>query len=261
LIVIFAYLLQMSKNCIWDDDCWNAKKERNLKKPCCEVPTPSQLFWVNFVQRPKLRSSIKRKNVSPPLFDVTGEWIILYHHGGTVYPYKASFRQNGVNVSGRVNYPENGAAQLTGVVTEGLVTGLAMKISLEFSGSCEGKQYMDGLIDPEKRQMAGTWFRDSTDCGSCGEANGSWTASKTEDILNPAPSCTSQWVRIANENDTVWFNDDVDVAFGFPTEFFEPNDGFYNTIINTSGNITFNVETFGDPIFGEIKAGFYKCHN
>jgi len=74
-----------------------------------------------------------------------------------------------------------------------------------------------------------------------------------------APACVSSWTQIATENQTYQFNDQVDLAYG--TAPFDPINGHYKYIRNTTGDFTFTNSTFGgDPAPNVDKVGYYRCH-
>ncbi len=54
----------------------------------------------------------------------------------------------------------------------------------------------------------------------------------------------------ASEGQTVVFSETVDVAYGA--------DGYFNYMYGVTGSITFDNATFGDPIPGTVKDGYYK---
>lgn len=68
-------------------------------------------------------------------------------------------------------------------------------------------------------------------------------------VQSPNP-CPSGYTWIAMENETVTLPGTCDVAYGA--------NGSFAYRYGVSGNITFNNATFGDPIPGVVKSGFYK---
>ncbi len=64
------------------------------------------------------------------------------------------------------------------------------------------------------------------------------------------PSSTSNWTLCANEGGTCVLTGANDVSFGANGKFFYK--------FNVSGSVAMNNGTFGDPIPGVVKAGYYK---
>jgi len=73
-----------------------------------------------------------------------------------------------------------------------------------------------------------------------------------------APPCTLTWQKVAVEDQTVAFTQQVDVAYGYPSDSYDPN-GQYFYLGNVSGVVFFGNSTFGDPSPNNVKAGFYRC--
>ena len=67
---------------------------------------------------------------------------------------------------------------------------------------------------------------------------------------NAAPVGPDTYTYIADEDESVTFTETVDVAYGA--------NGQFNYMYGVTGTITFDNATFGDPIFGVAKAGFYR---
>jgi hypothetical protein len=64
----------------------------------------------------------------------------------------------------------------------------------------------------------------------------------------PVPDGGYKWC--ANEGGTKTFDSPVDVAYG--------EEGKYNFKYGVTGTITFDNDTFGDPIPGTVKEGFWR---
>jgi hypothetical protein len=64
------------------------------------------------------------------------------------------------------------------------------------------------------------------------------------------PAGPVDYTYIADEGESVTFTETVDVAYGA--------NGQFNYMFGVTGTITFDNETFGDPIIGVDKAGFYR---
>ena len=65
-----------------------------------------------------------------------------------------------------------------------------------------------------------------------------------------APIGPAGYIYCADEGDSVTFDVEVNVAYGA--------DGSFNYLYGVSGTITFDNDTFGDPIHGTVKHGFYQ---
>ena len=73
----------------------------------------------------------------------------------------------------------------------------------------------------------------------------------------PPPECTSTWVEVASEGQTVTFTQQVDVAFGYNIDGSEPQPSAYR--YNVTGPITFSNEGFGSSLLGAGKKGWFRC--
>jgi len=69
-------------------------------------------------------------------------------------------------------------------------------------------------------------------------------------IADPAPVGPAGYTYVADEGEPFYFTEAVDVAYGANGQFYY--------MYGVTGTITFDNETFGDPIYGVDKAGFYK---
>jgi len=69
-------------------------------------------------------------------------------------------------------------------------------------------------------------------------------------VSNTSSSGPAGYTKCAGENGTYTFGQTVDVAYGA--------NGSFKYKTGVSGTITFNNATFGDPIVGVVKAGYYK---
>jgi hypothetical protein len=65
-----------------------------------------------------------------------------------------------------------------------------------------------------------------------------------------AASLPVGYIEVAVENESANFATPVDLAYG--------TNGSYNYKSNISGDVTFNNATFGDPVVGTLKRGYYK---
>lgn len=73
----------------------------------------------------------------------------------------------------------------------------------------------------------------------------------------PPPECTSTWVEVASEGQTVTFTQQVDVAFGYNIDGSELQPSAYR--YNVTGPITFSNEGFGSSLLGSGKKGWFRC--
>lgn len=69
-------------------------------------------------------------------------------------------------------------------------------------------------------------------------------------LTSPALGLEKGFVKCAVENQTVFFENPVDLAYGKNGQFF-----FKRSV---SGSVRFDNETFGDPIVGTFKDGYFK---
>lgn len=58
------------------------------------------------------------------------------------------------------------------------------------------------------------------------------------------------FVKVADENQSYTFSSAVDLAYGAS--------GGYSFLLNRSGTITYNNATFGDPLVGTVKSGYWR---
>ena len=68
-----------------------------------------------------------------------------------------------------------------------------------------------------------------------------------------APVGPAGYTYVADEGESFTFTETVDVAYGANGQFYY--------MYGVTGTITFDNATFGDPIFGVVKAGFYKSED
>ena len=75
----------------------------------------------------------------------------------------------------------------------------------------------------------------------------------TSNIAGLPPMGPPGYTFCCNEGESFTFTETVDVAYGA--------NGQFNYMYGVTGTITFDNATFGDPIFGVVKAGFYKSED
>jgi hypothetical protein len=159
--------------CTWTDDCWYVNQTVNQN--CCPFPISTEIPWINYVNRPRMRISRNKKQI-PPACDITGDWLITYMSGGTDYVHRASFVQSIGVVTGSGGYPVPGPETYSWTAT-GFVNGSNITLKQNISGACSGVENMTGVIDCVNKTMTGTFSRTIPTAGSCGPAEGTWTAS------------------------------------------------------------------------------------
>lgn len=95
-----------------------------------------------------------------------------------------------------------------------------------------------------------TWNGEDSDFIKLNVTPGTWSFAASAHSGNPTPVGPDGYTFCANENQSYTFSQTVDVAYGANGKFA------YKT--GVTGTITFNNATFGDPIVGVPKKGYYK---
>lgn len=114
----------------------------------------------------------KHNKISPPICNISGNWIAVGHFEGTDFPYLAVFSQNGNIVNGNGISSTNPENSFT--VTSGYLSGdvLVLKIGFTTDGFI-GTEDITATVDCAARSMVGTFF-----IAALG-ITGSWTATQT----------------------------------------------------------------------------------
>jgi len=111
----------------------------------------------------------------------------------------------------------------------------------EFQGNQSGTTFDPGTLANDT-----TYYWRIDEVGDGGTSTGAVWSFTTE----AAGGGPEGYTWCANEGETVVFTETVDVAYGA--------DGYFNYMYGVTGSITFDNATFGDPIVGVVKDGYYK---